>query len=193
MSRVHIASLAVVLVTAAGSLVGCPDNAQIVIFKEPALEAAVRAELGIPFGFLTRDQLKDLYSLDASGRGITDLTGLEFAINLINLNLDTNEVSDLLPLANLVNLQTINLDSNLFFDLTPLAGLLNLTTLSLFDNQVADLQPLITNALNGGLGEGDVVVLDEITLNDVALTQANQLVTVFSVNVVLVTPAGGKA
>lgn len=180
----------ILVVAIATTLVGCPDGSPVVIFKDVNLEAAVRVELGLPFGFVTRADLLNLEVLDARERGITDLTGLEYAENLVSLDLDTNDISDLIPLTNLVNLEVLNLDSNDIFDLTPLAGLLQLTTLSLFDNQVGDLSPLITNAQNGGLGEGDLIVLDEVTLNETALAQANQLVTEFNCNVVLVEAAG---
>jgi Leucine-rich repeat (LRR) protein len=172
------------------SVTGCPTNSPIVIFKDTNLEAAIRTELGLPFGFLTRADLLGLEVLDARSRGIRDLTGLEFAENLVSLDLDTNEISDLIPLANLIQLETLNLDDNEIFDLTPLAGLLQLSTLSLFNNQVADLSPLITNAQNNGLGEGDVIILDSGTLDDVALQQAEQLVTEFHCNVVLTVPSG---
>jgi len=172
------------------SVTGCPGGSSIVIFKDTNLEAAVRKDLGLPFGFITRAEMLGLEVLDARARGIVDLTGLEFAENLVLLDLDTNAISDLIPLANLIQLESLNLDSNEVFDLTPLAGLLQLSTLSLFDNQIADLSPLITNAQNNGLGEGDVIVVDGATLDEIALQQANQLVTEFNCNVVLVAPAG---
>ena len=57
-------------------LVGCPA-VDVVIFKDEALERAVRAELGQPFGFLTRADMLRLQTLEASAMGIRDLTGLE--------------------------------------------------------------------------------------------------------------------
>lgn len=168
---------------------GCPNGSPIVIFKDINLENAVREQLGLPFGFITRLDLLGLEVLDGRNRGIQDLTGLEYAENLVSLDLDTNEIADLIPLTNLINLEVLNLDDNQVFDLTPLAGLLQLTTLSLFNNQIADLTPLITNAQNGGLGEGDVIIVDEATLNEIGLLQAQQLVTEFGCNVVLAEPA----
>ena len=55
---------------------------------DPALREAVRETLEIPAGVpLTKDHMRELDILIAEGRGISDLTGLEFAINLRELNL----------------------------------------------------------------------------------------------------------
>jgi hypothetical protein len=172
------------------STVGCPTADDIVIFDDPGLESAIREELGQPFGFLTRQGLLNLRTLDAKGRGIGDLTGLEYCENLTWLDLDTNNLSDITPLTNLTNLMVLNLDSNLVFDISPLAGLLNLDELSLFDNQVGDIQALLTNAANGGLGPGDVVILDANTLSDMSLNFDVPALEAMGVNVVLVVPAG---
>lgn len=181
----------VALILAAVCLQGCPFLSLIVIPKDPRLEQAIRDELGKRFGFLTTLDMLMLTSLDAKGLGIETIAGLETATNLEFLNLDKNSISDLAPLENLIKLKTLNLDENEIFDLGPLAGLVNLNVLSLFSNQVADLTPLITNALAGGLGEGDTVILDVDTLDAEALQQAERLQTEFKVNVVLVQPAGG--
>lgn len=172
------------------STVGCPATDQIVIFDDPALERAVRDELGQPFGFLTQQGLLNLQTLDAKGLGISDLTGIENCKNLKWLDLDTNAISDLTPLTNLVNLLSLNLDSNEIFDIAPLAGLLNLDSLSLFDNQVGDIQALVTNAMVGGLGAGDQVVLDANTLSETAVNVDVPQLESLGVNVILVTPAG---
>lgn len=170
---------------------GCPSLRAIVIIKDAGLDRAIRAELGKPFGFLTRADLLELLTLDARNLGIRDISGLENATNLIWLDLDTNQISDITPLTPCVNLMVLNLDSNEIWDLTPLSGLFNLDLLSLFDNQVGDIGPLITNANNGGLGPGDTVVLDQATLNDHALTVDVPALRARGVNVVLAVETGG--
>jgi hypothetical protein len=59
-------------------------------FPDAVLEAALRAELGIPEAALTEADLATLTSLDLSGLGITDLSGLEAAVNLVALDLRGN-------------------------------------------------------------------------------------------------------
>jgi hypothetical protein len=154
-------------------LTGCPDP-NIVIFGDPGLEAAVRAELNQPFGFLNRNDLLDVVELDAASRGIESLQGIENLHNLLILDLTNNAVASLSPLSTLTNLTILNLDSNRITSLAPLAGLFNLDELYLTNlyesehagNTVWDLAPLVTNAENGGLGAGDLVALDSQTLVD---------------------------
>ena len=72
---------------------------------DAALRAAVRETLELPADVpLTKDHMRDLDILIAEGRGISDLTGLEFAINLREANLGDNSITDLRPLANLIHL-----------------------------------------------------------------------------------------
>ena len=53
---------------------------------DPALRAAVREELALPAALpLTPEMLLELQRLHAGGKGITDLKGLEFAQNLVDL------------------------------------------------------------------------------------------------------------
>ena len=79
------ALLALVVLTS-----GCPNPTETVFFEDQNLEAAVRDELDHPFGFLTKADLLDMRELNAKGRNITDLSGIEFCTNLDWLDLDTN-------------------------------------------------------------------------------------------------------
>ncbi|MEE2963160.1 MAG: protein kinase [Acidobacteriota bacterium] len=77
-------------------------------FPDTNLEAAVREALGQADGPLTRRDLETLTELDAEleaeGREIQELTGLEYCGNLTWLNLDNNQITDLAPLAGLTQL-----------------------------------------------------------------------------------------
>jgi|GEM_PF-1336769 len=109
-------------------------------FNDANLKAAVEAALGktdpTPSDMLT------LASLDASERGVVDLTGLEYATNLRSLNLWWNWAVSLSPLAGLTNLHWLGLAGNQIGDLSPLAALMNLEWLDLGYNQISDLSPL---------------------------------------------------
>ena len=74
-------------------------------------------------------------------RGIQDLTGLEYAMNLESLVLQGNQVSDLSPIAGLMNLRYLFLRGNPISDLSPIAGLTNLENLAL-NAKVLDLSPI---------------------------------------------------
>ena len=110
---------------------------------DPALREAVRETLELPVGGpLTKDDMRDLDIFIAEGRWISDLTGLEFAINLRELNLGDNSIADLRPLANLKHLEDLVLPENSISDISPLAGLPNLLHLIISDNPITDLRPL---------------------------------------------------
>ncbi len=153
------------LVSGSMLMIGCPAL-DIVAIPDKALESAIRAELGLPFGLLMDGELKRLKELDARSLAIRDLTGLEHCTNLTWLNIEGNAVSDITPLTPLGSLTYLNIESNDITDLWPLAGLFSLTDLLLSDNEVWDLAPLVANAENGGIGYGTVVTLSEGTLVD---------------------------
>ncbi len=112
---------------------------------DAALRAAVREALTLPESVpLTKEQMQELRYLTAGGKGITDIRGLEFAQNLVQLHLGDagNYVTDLSPIVTLTALTHLNVGSNRVADLRPLANLTHLTGLSLWNNQVTDVSPL---------------------------------------------------
>jgi len=107
-----------------------------VTFADENLEAAIRDALGKRSGeAITSTGLAKLWWLDASKRGITNLSGIEYCSSLTGLYLSSNQISDL----------------------SPLAYLTNLVHLRLRNNQISDLSPLVVNS---GLGGGDRVWLE---------------------------------
>lgn len=83
-------------------------------FADRALAEAISAELQQP---LTEDNLLKITKLDASGRGIVSLRGIEKLRNLESLNLQDNFIKDLAPLAELKKLTELNLRNNEITDL----------------------------------------------------------------------------
>ena len=102
---------------------------------------------------ITRGDMSKLTRLDARNANISDLTGLEFAIFLTNLDLGTefvsgegqvnsNHISDLSPLSGLNNLISLDLDRNSISDVSVLSGMSDLGFLRLEGNLIEDLSPL---------------------------------------------------
>ena len=106
------------------------------------LMAAIRWELGKDTGAITSADMASLTSLTLAQANIRDLTGLQYAVNLETLDLESNLVSDLTPLSGLTSLQTLNLYCNRVRDVRPLAGLTQLESLTLSNNLVSDVSPL---------------------------------------------------
>ncbi len=118
-------------------------EAAVVSIPDANLAAAIRDALGLPSGApITSHAMLNLTRLDAPGRGITELTGLEYATNLIVLDLRYTAVSDVAPLAKLTLLIHLNLGWTAVADVAPLAHLTQLTTLWLYNTAVADVAPL---------------------------------------------------
>ena len=138
---------------------------RIVEIPDPNLRQAISEVLDLPASEpITQQEIETLTKLEASRRGIINLTGLENATNLRSLELHRNpisditafahltnlivfnlwgcQISDLSPLRNLTNLRSIVLGNNQISDISPLAGLTNLTTLQLHRNQIVDFSPL---------------------------------------------------
>lgn len=113
-----------------------------VVFLDANLESAVRQKLGIPEGEILGSDMESMIDLRADGRGIVDLTGLEYASQLRFLALMDNAIADLTPLSGLTLLFDVNLTNNRISDLSPLTGLDALRHLHLGFNQIADLGQL---------------------------------------------------
>ena len=125
------------------------------------IEAALDKATGAP---ITQIEMRTLTRLVASFAGVSDLTGLEFAISLTHLNFWDNRITDLSPLSGLTKLTSLILSYNGFniTDISPLAGLANLTELGLFYTNVSDISPLasLTNLTSLSLGSEDIMVTD---------------------------------
>ena len=102
---------------------------------------------------LKAGDLLELISLSAPNANIQNLSGLEYAHNLIYLDLgeeyisgegwvNSSTVSDLSPLSGLTNLTSLKLDSNNISDVSALSELVYLTSLNLNGNNISDITPL---------------------------------------------------
>ena len=128
--------------------------AKVVSIPDPNLAAAVRESLKMSSSEpLTTHSILNLVGLEARNRGIKDLTGLEHAVNLKELDLrweyisgegyvNSNAISDWSPLANLPQLTRLVLSRIAISDVSPLANLTQLTYLGLSDTAVSDVSPL---------------------------------------------------
>ncbi len=102
-----------------------------------AIEAALDKARDAP---ITQAEMATMDSLTANKRGISDLTGLEYATNLTWLDLASNNITDI----------------------SVLEGLTNLTDVTLAANNISDLASL---AANTGLGRGGAVDVKNNPLN----------------------------
>ncbi len=80
-----------------------------VSIPDQALRRAINLALGQnAMDKITVGQMAQLTSLSAVGAGITDLTGLQAAINLTGVNFNNNTIKTISPLANLTKLTSVS-------------------------------------------------------------------------------------
>ena len=135
---------------------------EVVSIPDANLAAVVREALDLTPGdaISQLDMLKLGGRLEANDRQITDLTGLEHAVNLKDVRLADNQISDITPLAKSTNMEALELYNNNISDISSLAGMVNLTRLYIYDNSVSDLSPLTEKINLQDLAIGDNSVSD---------------------------------
>ncbi len=157
-----------------------PSLSTVVDVNDLILKQTINASLDRPSDAdLTVADMQSLTSLTCMGCGISDLTGLEHATNLVQVELHENYISDLSPLADLTKLESVCLADNAISDISALAHLENMTTLEMSHNNISDLSPVanLTNleamsAVNNEIE--DITVLTGLTsLKSLDLSQNN--------------------
>ena len=136
-----------------------------VYIPDKNLRAAIAEILNkAPNDPITDEDMKQLRQLRADGRGIQDLTGLEYATNLERIELRRNAISDLTPMRGLTRLNNIKLRDNVISDVSPLANLLSVDWLGLEENVISDLSPLNGLVKLEGIGISENLVTDVSSL-----------------------------
>ncbi|MCY3604482.1 MAG: leucine-rich repeat domain-containing protein [Gammaproteobacteria bacterium] len=110
--------------------------------RSPVFQQTAGSVIYVDSGSLTKWRMERLYRLYAFNAGVSDLTGLEAAINLRTADFGSNAVSDLAPLSELDKLRDLNLKDNRVSDVSPLVGLNSLARVDLSGN------PLTEESLN---------------------------------------------
>lgn len=134
------------------------NKTSVVNIKDAKLKEIINKELG-----KNRDKLEDITvedmqslkelssdSLDflkndggEANRVITNISGLEYAVNLERLDLSENRISDLTPIKNLRKIKFLELFRNNIKDLKPLSTLKELEHLDIYNNSgITDTTPI---------------------------------------------------
>lgn len=101
------------------------DNPTPIEIHDVNLVNAINNALGIDGSteVINSSNILSLEELDASGLGITDLSGLESTKNLSLLDLSDNNIKDVTLLSSLDNLNALFLNNNNIIDLSPVANI----------------------------------------------------------------------
>jgi internalin A len=127
------------LIAALLVLTGFTAAAQVVSIPDSGLNAAIRQTLQKPTGQLTPQDLLNLTELDASGRRVSSLVGLEAARNLIVLELQSNSLTNLTLPSVLTKLSVLDLSFNPLTNCALPVGLTNLTELAIEETGLTTL------------------------------------------------------
>lgn len=113
----------------------------LVVFSDSELENIISSTVRVPVGEIT---VRDMGNFDVLklGNSISNLSGLEYAVNLKELYVSMNTHTDLTPISNLENLEKVELTSGETIDIAPLANVVNLQSLDLKRLSVSDFTPL---------------------------------------------------
>ncbi len=122
---------------------GSGGDATQVAIPDANLRSAIEDALGKARGAsINRDEMATLTRLRALNANIRDLTGLEFATSLTELNLQVNSITDISALSALTSLTWLYFDGNSITDVSGLSGLTNLVILGLGENSISDVSDL---------------------------------------------------
>ena len=121
---------------------GCSSSEYVEISDEN-LAAAIREALELrPDSKIPKLKLAELTELTAPEKDIKDISGLENAVSLTNVELYSNQISDITPLAGLKKLMHISMGGNQISDISALGNMSQLTNLYLHTNEISDISSL---------------------------------------------------
>ncbi len=98
-------------------------------------------------GELSESEMQNITYLYADSKGITDLTGLEYARNLEDILLGDNNITDISALSELTSLERLYLNNNNITNISALSKLTALKFLDLDNNKISDIS-VISNLKN---------------------------------------------
>gem|GEM_PF-4998566 len=118
------------------------EQAEIVTFVDSNLEEAVRNKVNKQTGNITSKDMEEIINFYPYYSEISNLSGLEYAVNLEIAYLYSNQISDITPLAELIKLEKLWLYANEISSIQSLINLTSLKELKLNRNQISNISYL---------------------------------------------------
>jgi Leucine-rich repeat (LRR) protein len=119
-----------------------PTPSQKITFEALAKDNRVKLDKDMCAYLYSRTGTSGFSSANADTNDITDLSPLQFFLDLETLRLYDNKVKDISILKHLTKLKELNLSGNPVSNLSPLKDLKHLEDLNLYSTQVSDLSPI---------------------------------------------------
>ncbi len=156
----------------------------VVVFPDPVLDSIMHGVTGVPEGNdIYASNLSPITSLDVNGMGITDITGLEYCINMQSLNLRDNPITNISPLSTMTNMWSLAMTNMSITDISPVAGMTVIDSLYFEDNNVSDISALgnltiLQWVFFGNNHVVDISPLANCTILNFCLVEGNEIVDV---------------
>jgi len=137
----------------------------IVTFQDANFESLIREVIIKPNGDITDADMLTITNLDGIGRNISNISGIEYCLNLKELDLSDNQIIDISALSGLTNLKKLTLIDNNIIDISALSGLTNIVWLLLVHNQIVDIGSLsgLTNLEELFLNENQIIDISALS------------------------------
>jgi len=117
--------------------IGNVSNDMEVYFADAMLDTAIRAMLKKSSGVIFANELAVITSLNLTGLGVSDLSGIGYCTELEYLFAQSNQISNIAALKNLTKLKQVMLSYNNIRDFSLLGNLSSLTYINMSDNNAA--------------------------------------------------------
>lgn len=170
---------------------GCNDDdddptPEVVTFADPLLETQVRLALNLSASEdIDTDNILELDTLDLDAEtdltgaltGITNLSGLEHATNLVYIHLGYTGVTDLTPLKDLEKVTYLRVNNT---DVTSLAPVSGYTTLTYFNaNSATGITNISPISGNTGMKE---IILRNVPFGNAGMSTIRNFTTLYRIN-----------
>ncbi|WP_036223665.1 leucine-rich repeat domain-containing protein [Mesoaciditoga lauensis] len=115
-------------------------NASVVAFPDPVLDSIIRSKIGKATGDIYVSDLTPIASIEnnwpSPNEKISNLEGIQYCVNLKELEIVGNNISNISQLASLTQLQVVNIWYNNVSDITPIKNLPNIKKLYISYNPI---------------------------------------------------------
>lgn len=115
---------------------------------------------------ITKEYLSTLKEIDLSDRGIKDLEGIEYAVNLVSINLSKNNIRNISKIKNLKKLNNLELCENKIEDVSFFNELINLESIGLDCNNISSIPNL------GNLKNLELINISNNKINDLSFIKS---------------------
>ena len=144
------------------------------------LKLSLSRQFNVHISEITKDFMKKLIEIDLSGCNISDISGLEYAVNAIYINLNQNNISDVSKISNLKNLEELELNENKIEDISFINNLKKLKRIGLYNNNISYIPKIKnTNLININLDNNMISDLSEFNkskFKDTTVLAADQCI-----------------